>query len=158
MSGRRKKRDRRKRSSQKLPGLPKLLERKIYKTGQTRGADDDQIYQNRVLRIGTVLIPYECWDLCALPPNGNLTYENGIIVLISPSVYFNTENMDAVLAAKGLSLGNNALVFYETREQWNAHNSQQINWTIARRRKKPLGGQYVARVPATTAAGKQPKN
>lgn len=28
--------------------LPKLLKTKIYKTGQTRGADDDSIYQNRV--------------------------------------------------------------------------------------------------------------
>lgn len=27
---------------------PKLVQTKIYKTGQTRGADDDVIYQNRV--------------------------------------------------------------------------------------------------------------
>ena len=33
-----------------LPKLPSLLDRKIYKTGQTRGADDDEIYQNRVSR------------------------------------------------------------------------------------------------------------
>ena len=39
--------------NRELPGrqkLPKLLTRKLYKTGQTRGADDDEIYQNRVLR------------------------------------------------------------------------------------------------------------
>jgi hypothetical protein len=41
-----------------LPKLPSLLERKIYKTGQTRGADDGVIYQNRVSRNSTLLIPY----------------------------------------------------------------------------------------------------
>jgi hypothetical protein len=45
--------------AEKLPKLPQLLERKIYKTGQTRGADDDVIYQNRVGRNSTVLIPYQ---------------------------------------------------------------------------------------------------
>ena len=39
-----------------LPRLPQLLGRKIYKTGQTRGADDDVIFQNRVGRNSTVLI------------------------------------------------------------------------------------------------------
>jgi hypothetical protein len=138
-------------AANKLPRLPALLSRKIYKTGQTRGADDDEIFQNRVLRTGTVVIPYNCWDLCALPPDGSSKYENGFIVLISPSDYFGTENIDTVLAAKGLKLGSNALVFYETREQWNVHNPEQRNWTAAQRRRKPLGGQYVARVPATTA-------
>lgn len=147
-----KRRKRRQDPTLKLPKLPKLLERKIYKTGQTRGADDDEIYQNRVLRISTVLIPYERWESCALPPDGKSTYESGFIVLISPSVYFGTENVDAVLAAQGLTIGSNALIFYETREQWNAHSPEQMNWTIARRRKKPLGGQYVARIPATTAS------
>lgn len=28
--------------------IPKPVQTKIYKTGQTRGADDDVIYQNRV--------------------------------------------------------------------------------------------------------------
>lgn len=36
--------------AKKLPKLPELLERKISKTGQTRGADDDVIFQNRVSR------------------------------------------------------------------------------------------------------------
>ena len=43
--------------AKKLPKLPELLERKISKTGQTRGADDDVIFQNRVSRNNTVLIP-----------------------------------------------------------------------------------------------------
>jgi hypothetical protein len=37
-------------AEKRLPKLPQLLDRKIYKTGQTRGADDDEIYQNRVSR------------------------------------------------------------------------------------------------------------
>lgn len=36
----------------------KPVNTKLYKTGQTRGADDDVIYQNRVKRNSTVLIPY----------------------------------------------------------------------------------------------------
>jgi len=148
----RRRRSRGKSAAQRLPRLPALLHRKLYKTGQTRGADDDEIYQNRVLRQSTVLIPYNCWDLCALPPDGSENYENGFITLISPSDYFETENIEEVLAAKGLSIGRNALVFYETREQWNLHNPAELNWTVARRRRPPLAGRYVARVPATTAA------
>ena len=29
-----------------IPRLPELLNRKVYKTRQTRGSDDDVIYQN----------------------------------------------------------------------------------------------------------------
>lgn len=72
----------------RLPKLPQLLDRKIYKTGQTRGADDDVIYQNRVGRWSTVLIPYACWHLCAKPQDNTAADENGFIVLISPTEYF----------------------------------------------------------------------
>jgi hypothetical protein len=127
------------------PALPQLLQRKIYKTGQTRGADDDVIYQNRVGRNSTVLIPYTYWESC------QDDYENGYIVLISPAEYFGTQNMDAILAAKGLEIGRNTLVFYETREQWNSHNPVNMGWVPATSRSAPLGGSFVARVPATTA-------
>ena len=136
---------------QRLPKLPQLLDRKIYKTGQTRGADDDVIYQNRVSRSSTVLIPYRCWDLCANPQDGGGRYESGFIVLLSPSEYFDNPNITAELAAKGLALGTNALVFYETREAWQAHNPDTLKWKPAKRRVNPLGGRYVARIPATTA-------
>lgn len=133
-----------------VPKLPQLLDRKIYKTGQTRGADDDVIFQNRVGRNSTVLIPYGLWAQCRLTlPQ---SYENGFIVLISPAEYFATQNIAAQLAAQGLALGVNALVFYETREHWAAHNPDALHWTPATQRTNPLGGQYVARVPATTAA------
>ncbi|MCL4680788.1 MAG: BstXI family restriction endonuclease [Rhodocyclaceae bacterium] len=132
-----------------LPRLPQLLDRKIYKTGQTRGADDDVIYQNRVGRTSTVLITYQFWQQCR--PTAAQPYENGYIVLISPDDYFATPNITIELAAHGLTVGENALVFYETREQWVAHNPDVLSWTPASRRTNPLGGQYVARVPATTA-------
>ena len=139
------------RASAQVPSLPSLLDRKIYKTGQTRGADDDVIYQNRVSRSSTVLIPYSCWEMCAKPQDGTDKYENGFIVLISPAEYFGTPKISSVLAKKGLSLGSNAVVFYETREQWNAYNPLSKKWRAAQKRTNPLGGQYVARVPATTA-------
>jgi hypothetical protein len=44
-----------------LPKIHKLLDRKIYKTGQTLGADDDQMFQDRVERNSTVLIPFKIW-------------------------------------------------------------------------------------------------
>lgn len=134
-----------------LPKLPTLLDRKIYKTGQTRGADDDVIYQNRVSRNSTVLIPYACWELCAVGQHAGV-YENGFIVLLTPAEYFGNPNIDAELTAKGLALGTNALVFYETREGWLANNPDALGWMPAQQRIAPLGGQYVARIPGTTAA------
>lgn len=131
--------------------MPPLLRRKLYKTGQTRGADDDVIYQNRVLRSSTVLIPYGCWKLCAKPQDGEAEYENGFIVLLSPQECFENPNITAELAAEGLRIGVNTLVFYETRDEWNRYNPEKLKWTAAKERKNPLGGQYVARVPATTA-------
>ena len=133
------------------PKLPQLLDRKIYKTGQTRGADDDEIYQNRVGRNGTVLIPFAVWPPGALVPPGESNFENGFIVLIPPEVYFSTSNPDKLLDESGLTLGIDALVFYETREHWNAYNPEHRQWTAATSRTSPLGGEYVARIPATTA-------
>lgn len=135
----------------RIPALPLLLDRKLYKTGQTRGADDDEIFQNRVSRSSTVLIPYACWEICAKPQDGSAKYENGFIVLISPSEYFGDENITLTLEEKGLVLGKNTLVFYETREQWNKHDPRQLRWKPANKRTVPLGGKYVARIPATTA-------
>ncbi len=134
----------------RLPRLPSLLDRKIYKTGQTRGADDDEIYQNRVGRNSTVLIPYMARGRPAIFPSEK-EFENGYIVLIPPSEYFNQQNPDAFLKGKGLFLGKNALIFYEKREDWNKNNPESINWQPAKSRRSPLGGSYVARIPATTA-------
>lgn len=138
-------------ANKRLPKLPQLLDRKIYKTGQTRGADDDVIYQNRVGRWSTVLIFYSYWHLCAKPQDGTDAYENGFIVLLSPQEYFGNSKITAELAAKGLALGRNALVFYETREQWDANNPDILKWKPAKQRTNPLGGFYVARIAATTA-------
>lgn len=135
----------------RLPSLPKLVDSKLYKTGQTRGAEDDEIFQNRVLRSSTVLIPYACWEVSSIPQDGSDKYENGYIVLISPDEYFHDPEITSVLADKGLVLGSNAVVFYETRRQWNAFNPDTLGWQPANARSSPLGGQYVARVPATTA-------
>ena len=65
--------------------LPKIefVSSEKYKTGQTRGADDDQIFQNRVGN-STVLIPYSIWT--SQPFVRQIQYENGFIVLISPQV------------------------------------------------------------------------
>lgn len=134
------------------PRLPLLLERKLYKTGQTRGADDDVIYQNRVLRTSTVLIPYLLREETTRPPEGEDQFENGFIALIPPLQYFGTPNIEDELAARGLVLGENALVFYKTRAEWIANDPDALGWTAAQSRRSPLGGQYVARVAATTSA------
>lgn len=134
------------------PKLPQLLDRKIYKTGQTRGADDDVIYQNRVSRSSTVLIPYHFWDHLVTLNSGQI-FDGGYIALISPSDYFNNETITQELSYRGLSIGINALVFYQRRDEWIKYNpdSPMINWNPAYNRIAPLGGQYVARISATTS-------
>lgn len=136
----------------KMPALPALLNRKISKTGQTRGADDDVIYQNRVNRSNTVLIPYHQWIHDSKLRTNSDSFEKGYIVLISPADYFSFDEPDSGLLAQGLELGKNCLVFYETRHDWNEHNPDEIGWNYADSREAPLGGEYVARVPSTTAA------
>lgn len=134
-----------------IPKLPQLLERKIYKTGQTRGADDDVIFQNRVSRTSTVLIPYAVWPIGSAPPPNEDSFERGFIALVSPEHYFSVSNITEELGDSGLIIGRNALVFYETREHWNAFNPESMGWAAAENRTDPLGGQYVARISATTA-------
>lgn len=134
-----------------LPKLPQLLDRKIYKTGQTRGADDDEIYQNRVSRNSTVLIPYPVWIRHFTPAEWSRHFEKGYIVLLSPTEYFDRLQNGRALADSGLELGQNALVFYETRAPWLAHAPATLNWVPAESRLAPLRGQYVARISATTA-------
>lgn len=85
---------------------PKAVQTKIYKTGQTRGADDDVIFQNRVGRNSTVLIPYHEFEKCKTAPSNNGYYENGAIVLISPEDYFNA-TVYSSLANQKLFLGEN---------------------------------------------------
>lgn len=135
----------------KYDQIPKAVDTKIYKTGQTRGADDDVIFQNRVSRNSTVLIPYRDYALCKNAPTNKGKYENGYIVLIKPEEYFD-KNTQLELAKNKLELGKNLLVFYETRSQWRKYPILK-GWKPASARKNPLKGQYVARVPATTSEG-----
>lgn len=137
--------------------LPALLQRKFDKTGQTRGAQDSEIYQNRVGRFNTVLIRYELWvvyywDIVKDDPG---FFETGYTVLLTPKEYFGFDDPTAELASVGLALGMNALVFYELRTDWEKHNPDKLMWTEATSRTAPLGGQYVARVHGTTATGKR---
>lgn len=133
------------------PKLPMLLERKISKTGQTRGADDDVIYQNRVSRNNTVLIPFHQWQKDDNLRNNVDKFEKGYIVLISPTDYFNQDKPDIYLKKYNLKLGYNCLVFYETRTDWEKYLPDNYGWKFANNRIPPLGGQYVARVPANTS-------
>lgn len=133
------------------PKLPKLLDRKFYKTGQTRGADDDVIFQNRVSRNSTVLINYSNIDLASTAPDNDGKFENGFIVLIRPDEFFDNPESEQTMLVKGLVLGENSLLFYETREHWNKYNPEQKGLAFATSRTNPLGGQYVARVPSNTS-------
>ena len=130
--------------------LPKLLKSKIYKTGQTRGADDDVIFQNRVNRNATVLIPLPFYEICKSSPDDNGEYENGFIVFVKPEDFFDNKEIRLYLELNGLELGKNTLLFYETREQWNNYNPVDQSLNFATSRTNPLGGEYVARVPSTT--------
>lgn len=133
------------------PKLPQLLERKLSKTGQTRGADDDVIFQNRVSRSNTVLIPFHQWQANIKLREMSNQFECGYIVLISPTDYFSAKNPIDYLQKFNLVLGENTLVFYETRADWEKYFPENYGWTYANSRTSPLGGQYVARVPANTS-------
>lgn len=139
------------RSKPGLPKLPQLLERKLSKTGQTRGADDDVIFQNRVSRSNTVLIPFHQWQENPALRDMSDQFECGYIVLISPADYFSIENPTEYFQKFDLALGENALVFYETRADWEAYSPDNYGWIYANSRTAPLGGQYAARVPANTS-------
>jgi len=141
----------------RLPKLPSLLQRKIYKTGQTRGADDDEIFQNRVSRSSTVLIPYPVWTRHFALEDAEQMFGRGYIVLISPAGYFGDLQRSRQLDEEGLELGQNALVFYETRAQWMANNPEELGWRPAESRVRPLGGSYVARISGTTATDRGAK-
>jgi len=134
----------------KIPKLPPLLERKLYKTGQTRGADDDEIYQNRVRRNSTILIPFRQFEKYRKEKFYSMNYENGFIVLISPADYFQKKSLN--LNKLKLRLGENLLIFYETREDWLEYNPDDKGFTVANNRTNPLGGEYIARIPATTSS------
>jgi hypothetical protein len=139
-------------TKKRLPPLPSLLDRKIYKTGQTRGADDDEIFQNRVSRNGTVLIPFSVVkQVFSSLPKGE-SFEKGFIVLISPKQFFNNSETKQQLIELGLKLAENLLIFYELREDWNLYSPDKYDYQPATSRNNPLGGHYVARIPATTAA------
>lgn len=139
----------------KIPKLPQLLDRKIYKSGQTRGADDDEIYQNRVNRNSTALIRYDLWTDTFFNdiPDPYTFFEKDFIVLIDPVTYFSFKNPEKELARYSLRLGVNCLVFYQRRQDWDAFPPETKGWKPATSRINPLGGEYVARVHGTTAAG-----
>lgn len=141
-----------------LPRLPKLAEQKLAKTGYTRGATQREIYQNRVTRSNTVLIARELWPLCKKPDDGSEKYENGFIVLVEPSWYFEVEKPDELLAVEGLELGVNALLLYQRRADWtnyvpaNGFLPNGKRFTPGTSRRNPLGGVFIARIHGTVSS------
>lgn len=135
--------------------LPHLLSRKIYKTGQTRGADDDVIYQNRVSRNSTVLIPFEL--ILSEGNRGVLRkgYDNGYIVLIPPDYLFGERRIEtlSIMNDCELILGVNCLVFYSQRYQYVDYNPRDfgLRSTQPMNRSGDLGGDYVCRISGTTS-------
>ena len=131
-------------------GLPQLIATKIYKTGQTRGASVDEIYQNRVGRNSTVLIPLSAWN--SDWNSENFRFESGYIVIARPDEYFSEQPpAPNILIPSELILGQNLLIYYRTRTEWNKFNPQTFGWKYAQSRTPPLQGQYIARVADTTS-------
>lgn len=145
-------------TAKRLPKLPDLLQRKLYKSGQTRGATIQEIYQNRVKRNSTVLIPWDFWSQCKDPNDGVGAYENGYIVLINPDWYLSCSDADDLLRAEGVALGVNAILHFEKRSQWEASglilggllpNGKRVSEPTSRT--APIGGTILARLHSTTA-------
>ena len=131
-------------------GLPKSIGTKLYKTGQTRGAERDEIYQNRVVRSNTALIPLAFWNPRTVPDPS--FFESGHIVFARPAEYFGDDGARSDAVPADLELGKNLLVFFRSREDWDQYDPRRLGWTPATSRDAPLGGQYIARVPDTTSS------
>ncbi|MFD1605369.1 BstXI family restriction endonuclease [Flavobacterium artemisiae] len=136
--------------AKRLPKLPPLLQSKIYKTGQTRSANDDVIFQNRANRNGTVLIPFESIRLFDISIFTSDKFESGFIVLLSPEEYYTNPDTVLLMRARKLKLGVNAILLYETRAQWNEFNPYRNKLNIAEKRTSPIDGHFVARIPSTS--------
>ena len=131
-------------------GLPKLLGGKIYKTGQTRGAENDEIYQNRVGRNSVALIPLQQWESAKLNLREEC-FDNGFIVFAYPEEFFNDAGERNNSIPDELQLGVNLLIYYRRRESWNRFPPTRYGFSHATSRKAPLGGEYIARVADTTS-------
>ncbi|WPO78276.1 BstXI family restriction endonuclease [Flavobacterium sp. KACC 22761] len=136
--------------AKRLPKLPPLLQSKIYKTGQTRSANDDVIYQNRANRNGTVLIPFESINLFDISDFTSNRFESGFIVVLSPEEYYSNPDTPVLMKARKLKLGVNAILLYETRAQWNEFNPYKNKLSVAEKRTSPIDGHFVARIPSSS--------
>ena len=132
--------------AKRLPKLPPLLQSKIYKTGQTRSANDDVIFQNRANRNGTVLIPFESIDLFDISILDYHKFESGFIVVLTPEDYYTNPDALITMKAKKLKLGVNAILLYETRVQWDKFNPYKNKLSVAEKRATPIDGHFVARI------------
>ena len=131
-------------------GLPGSVRYKISKTGTTRGAKKAEIFQNRVARNNTALIPLSSWKASG-PPKPDF-FESGFIIIASPEDYFNPSGTGAADdLPEDLVLGQNLLVYFRSRGDWERFDPEGRGWTPATSREAPLGGQYIARVPNTTS-------
>ncbi|MDR7372856.1 BstXI family restriction endonuclease [Flavobacterium aquidurense] len=137
--------------AKRLPKLPPLLQSKIYKTGQTRSANDDVIFQNRANRNGTVLIPFESIHLFDISVFTSDRFESGFIVVLSPEEYYTNPEALNIMKARKLKLGVNAILSYETRAQWNEFNPYKNKLTVAEKRTTPIDGHFVARILSSTS-------
>lgn len=142
----------------RLDRLPSLIARKLYKTGQTRGAQLSEIYQNRVLRNSTVLIDWEYWSKCKTPGDVRTAYEGGYIVLVNPTWYFTTPQADQLLADEGIALAQNAVLLFQQRAQWDTYKLPMgallpngVAFSPPLQRSAPIGGCVLARVHSTTS-------
>ncbi|WP_426484927.1 BstXI family restriction endonuclease [Flavobacterium sp. 2] len=141
--------------AKRLPKLPPLLQSKIYKTGQTRSANDDVIFQNRANRNGTVLIPFESIDLFDISVLTSQKFESGFIVVMSPDDYYANPEALITMKAKKLKLGVNTILFYETRTQWNNFNPYKNKLSVAEKRAVPIDGHFVARIVSSGIKGEE---
>ncbi|MFR9730391.1 BstXI family restriction endonuclease [Saccharopolyspora sp. MS10] len=143
----------------KLPHLPQLVRSKLDKVNYTRGASNRELFQNRVSRNNRVLINWESWSLCKFPDDETEEYEKGFCVLVSPSWYFENPNADEELAAEGIEIGTNAVIFFQRRQDWEVYSpkggvlSNGKEFTPANSRENPVGGTYCARIHATVSDG-----
>jgi len=144
-------------SSQVSAAIPKLASVKIFNSAQTRGANKNSVYLNRVRRSSTAVIKYAQWVKFPIYKRNlaNGSFPNGVVVIMSPSEYMLYRHK---MTKYGLALRHNTLILYENSNDFINYPPDKDGLVLAKSRpviteddsgnmSQSLDGDYITRLP-----------
>ena len=139
-----------------VEGLPEIVQKKLYKTMQTRGAQPYERvpYQNRVARWNRAVIPYVFRK--SHPPE---SFQNGFTIMVRPS------ELSAKDFDQAVTIGSGAFVYYDNWDEYESYPPRK-DWEVCkvdgkstrgatRTQNSIHTGHYILRVPSTTSKNKK---